>query len=77
MTNSRFLVRPAVAGAARPLARRAAGLLGLLLGGLRHELALRRDIQHLERLDDAHLADLGLSRGAIVGAVRGRYDPHR
>ena len=26
---------------------------------------------------DAHLADLGLSRGAIVGAVRGQYDPHR
>lgn len=77
MTNSRFLVRPAAPAAALPLARRVAGLLGLLLGRLRYELALRRDIQHLERLDDAHLADLGLSRGAIVGAVRGAYDPHR
>ena len=76
MTNSRFLVRPASAAPARPLARRAAALLGLLLGRLRYELALRRDIQHLERLDDAHLADLGLSRGAIAGAVRGQYDPH-
>lgn len=81
MTNSRILLRAAPPAAARPLARRTAALLGLLLGRLlgrlRYELALRRDIQHLERLDDAHLADLGLSRGAIVGAVRGQVDPHR
>lgn len=76
MTDSRILARSAGTADALPLARRAAGLLGLLLGRLRYELALRRDIQHLERLDDAHLADLGLSRGAIAGAVRGQYDPH-
>lgn len=48
--------------------RRAWTLLG-------RELRLRRDLQHLERLDDAELADLGLTRGAIEGAVRGRFDP--
>jgi len=76
MALSRLSARPAAPRATRPLARRVASLLGLLLGRLRYELALRRDIQHLERLDDAQLADLGLSRGAIVGAVRGQYDPH-
>lgn len=80
MTNSRMLL-------ARPLrspaqhspasARGGLGLLRWLWQRLRYELLLRRDIHDLERLDDARLADLGISRGAIDGAVRGLFDPHR
>jgi len=73
MTNQRFLAYPATS---LPLARQALALLGRLWGWLGREMTLRRDIRHLERLDETQLADLGLTRGAIVGAVRGHHDPH-
>lgn len=57
-------------------ARFLARLLRTLWGRLRRELRYRREIEHLNRLDEAALADLGLRRGGIEGAVRGRFDPH-
>lgn len=75
MTNSRMLL--AHSRRSPVAARRGIGLLRWLWRRLRYELLLRRDIHDLERLDDACLADLGISRGAIDGAVRGLFDPHR
>lgn len=74
MIDSRSLAQPArparLPALAALVARRA-------WDRVRRELRLRRDIQHLRRLDDSHLADLGLTPGAIEGAVRGTYDPRR
>jgi uncharacterized protein YjiS (DUF1127 family) len=36
------------------------------------EVRIRRDARHLEELSDRMLADIGVSRSAIHGAVRGR-----
>jgi uncharacterized protein YjiS (DUF1127 family) len=57
--------------------RRHAGVLGTLGGfafhlakAVAHEYRLRRDMRRLEGLSDSLLSDIGLSRGAIEGAVR-------
>jgi len=39
---------------------------------LAERLRIRRDIRRLERLDDYLLADIGVERTALAGAVRGR-----
>ena len=44
-----------------------------ILDGWRHvkrELAIRDDLHALEAMNDAGLADLGISRGGLDGAVR-------
>ncbi len=56
-----------------PLVRRAASVWRWL----GREWRYRRDIEHLLRLDDTALADLGLRRGGIEGAVRGWIDPRK
>jgi len=42
---------------------------------LRRQSQWRRDVRHLEGLDDHHLRDIGLRRDQIDAAVTGLYDP--
>jgi uncharacterized protein YjiS (DUF1127 family) len=57
-----------------PLGSRVSAALAALFGGLRKAHQLRRDLAYLQECDDRMLADIGLSRSQIEGAVRfGRY----
>lgn len=58
----------------KPFASWLGGRLAALLGAMRREGRIRRDLAYLEQCDDRTLADIGLTRGQIEGAVRyGRY----
>lgn len=51
----------------------AASLLRALWRAIAVHLEARRAIRHLQAMSDHELADLGLTRGQIRGAVTGRH----
>ncbi|HMO29908.1 DUF1127 domain-containing protein [Enterovirga sp.] len=65
-----LLTRSARRMTARPHGNRIADALRAFLAAAGRQLRLRRERRLLETLDDRALADLGLSRGSLDGAVR-------
>lgn len=53
----------------KPFAAWLRGGFAALLAGLRRQNEIRRDIAYLQACDDHMLADLGLTRDQIEGAV--------
>jgi uncharacterized protein YjiS (DUF1127 family) len=52
------------------------GLFGRLIAAVRRDLAYRQAAFELAQMDDRMLADIGVSRGELPWAVRGKFgDP--
>ncbi len=72
MTNSDAIMPQEQRGA---LHKRAAhtilGTAGFIFRRLAQASRVRREIEHLMKLDDYQLKDLGIARGQIEAAVRG------
>lgn len=47
-------------------------LIAKAIAFVQHELAVRAAVRDLRRMDDRTLADIGICRGEIKAAVRGR-----